>query len=138
MFVIILIGLAKPYTVFVHDECFTYDAKYDGDNINFNGNGCQKTNTAKECHDLCSNTQTCAQFTWMSSTVSGREKECCLKSTTSSSSTPHSGAVSGPKLCGKFCYAIQGYLFVSIISSSVKLKIDQTQYIPYRHIKRIL
>ena len=105
-----MIGLTKPYTVFVHDDCFTYDAKYNGDDMSSNGNGCEKTNTAKECHDLCSKTEKCVQFTWMSFRVSGRELECCLKKTTSSSTTPFSGAVSGPKSCGKLCDIIYDIL----------------------------
>ena len=96
-----ILGVTDAYAVFGHDDCFSYNVIYPGNDLN---NCVDKTDTARECHLLCQNTIGCIQFTWMGFTVPGSERKCCLKNIRQSITEPLSFAISGPKSCGRFHY----------------------------------
>ena len=124
-----MIALTNPYAVFVHDDCFVHDVIYDGDNINAKGGICQnKTDTAKECYELCRNTEACLQFTWMAVSIPGREKQCCLKRKISSTASPLSGAISGPKSCGMYSNTIYSIYSVWFFFDPQYLSMLSNQY----------
>ena len=78
------------------------DINYDGNDIN---NGHQKkTDSAKDCQQLCQKDNACVSFTWINKNVPdggliGREGECSIKHT-KANRTPLKHVVSGPKHCG--------------------------------------
>ena len=92
----------KEYTVYGHDDCFTYGTKYVGNNLNNDGEFCTDvTDTAQKCHLLCQKTVECVEFTWMETPYDGVAKRCCLKNKKNTKAISHMGAVSGPKACSK-------------------------------------
>ena len=60
-----------------------------------------KTDSAKDCHDLCYKTEECAQFVWFDSTFEDgqRYKDCCLKPINVNEYVYAKGAISGEKYC---------------------------------------
>ena len=96
-----IIALLNPYAVLSHDDCYQYNKNYFGKNINGVGGKCKdKTNNAKECHNLCKYNQECNYFSWRGLSDPGREKECCLKVKKPKNPGDLTGAVAGPKKCG--------------------------------------
>ena len=91
-----------------HDHCFQYNKIYFGANINGKGGTClDKTNSAKECHELCKSNLECKFFSWRGLSDPGRERECCLKVKKPNNPPDVSGAVAGPRSCGsRFIYHI--------------------------------
>ena len=93
----------NQYTVYSHDDCFTYGIKYVGNNLHTDGKYCTDvTETAKKCHLLCQKTAECVEFTWLETPYDGEAKRCCLKNKKNTDGVSQVGAVSGPKECGKF------------------------------------
>ena len=93
----------NQYTVYSHDDCFTYGIKYVGNNLHTDGKYCTDvTETAKKCHLLCQKTAECIEFTWLETPYDGVAKRCCLKNKKNTDVVSQLGAVSGPKECGKF------------------------------------
>ena len=91
----------NAYAVVSHDDCYLYNKNYFGKNINGHGGQClDKTNTAKECHNLCKYNEECNYFSWRGLSDPGREKQCCLKVKKPNNPSDLSGAVVGPKICG--------------------------------------
>ena len=81
-------------------SCFLDDSDYPGDDLN----ACEaKTDSAKECQQLCQAAEGCVQFTWIgeNSAVANMPKACCLKNAVKHNTTTLQGVVSGPKLCRK-------------------------------------
>ena len=103
MFEIQISAQLNAYAVVSHDDCYLYNKNYFGKNINGHGGQClDKTNTAKECHNLCKYNEECNYFSWRGLSDPGREKQCCLKVKKPNNPGDLSGAVAGPKICGIF------------------------------------
>ena len=60
-----------------------------------------KTDSAKDCHDLCYKAEECAQFVWFDKTFEDgqRFKDCCLKTIHVNDYVYAKGAISGEKYC---------------------------------------
>ena len=70
--------------------------------------GCTTTtNSAMECHQLCTLTKNCMAFTWLGITGATMDRKCCFK-TAIRNLWPLSGAISGSHICGgKYDSSIQ-------------------------------
>ena len=78
------------------------DIDYFGNDID-NGQP-KKTDSAKDCQQLCQKDNECVSFSWINKNVPdgslvGRERECFIKST-KANRMPLKHVVSGPKYCG--------------------------------------
>ena len=80
------------------NKCFFYHRNVPGNNFN----SCtDKTDTAKGCHELCNESDRCAQFTWYDKSFGSgqRYKDCCMKNVHNNYYEYAKGAISGIKHC---------------------------------------
>ena len=80
------------------NKCYFYHRNVPGNNFN----SCtDKTDTAKGCHELCNDSDRCAQFTWFDKSFGDgqRYKDCCMKNVHSNYYEYAKGAISGTKYC---------------------------------------
>ena len=80
------------------NKCYYYHRDVPGNN---HATCLDKTDTAKDCHDLCYYTKDCAQFIWFDKSFQNgqRYKDCCMKTIHSNYYVYAKGAISGGKYC---------------------------------------
>ena len=94
--------VSTHYSSYFAVDCFYRDQDYVGKDINKNCD--DKTDTAKQCQELCQKTAGCLKFTYITDNYNGpwgigSRKSCCLKGTLVTSLEQLEGVVSGPKEC---------------------------------------
>ena len=101
--IIFFLYLNVPLTEFKEErsrnKCYYYHRNVPGNN---HALCLDKTDSAKDCHELCYYTKDCAQFIWFDKSFQNglRYKDCCMKNNHSNYYVYAEGAISGHKYCG--------------------------------------
>ena len=111
------------------DKCYYYNFDLPGYDLN----GCaDRTDTARECRELCYYTKECAQFTWIDKTFDNETsyKKCCMKKIQRTQFVHSIGAISGNKYChkatfdGRFSYIAINFLPFELLDKQYATKFN--------------